>query len=70
MKNKILPTIFLVIGTRPEAIKIAPVIHALKMQNEFRVIVIATGQHSELLSQVLEIFKITPDINLKIMVLS
>ena len=67
MKNKILPTIFLVIGTRPEAIKIAPVIHALKMQNEFRVIVIATGQHSELLSQVLEIFKITPDINLKIM---
>lgn len=67
MNNKTLPTIFLIIGTRPEAIKMAPVINALKIQNEFRVLVIATGQHSELLSQALEIFKITPDINLKIM---
>ncbi|MBU0441748.1 UDP-N-acetylglucosamine 2-epimerase (non-hydrolyzing), partial [Acinetobacter baumannii] len=48
-------------GTRPEAIKMAPVIQCLKKDNRFDVKVLVTAQHREMLDQVLEVFKITPD---------
>jgi len=57
-----------VIGTRPEAIKMAPVILHLKQHpDSFDVIVVSTGQHRELLDQILLPFEIKPDINLDIM---
>ena len=60
-------TIVCVVGTRPEAIKMAPVILALQNDPNFDVKVLATGQHAEMLDSVLEFFNITPDINLHIM---
>mgnify|MGYP004654945601 FL=1 len=60
--------ILLVFGTRPEAIKMAPLVKALKAQPEwFDVKVCVTGQHRQMLDQVLEIFGITPDFDLNIM---
>lgn len=59
--------ILCVIGTRPEAIKMAPVIHALKMEPWANVRVLATAQHRHLLDQVNEFFSIDPDIDLNIM---
>lgn len=57
-----------VFGTRPEAIKMAPVIRALKSKSsKFDVQVVVTGQHREMLDQVLEFFEITPDHDLDIM---
>ena len=65
MKKTKIMTVF---GTRPEAIKMAPLIlEAKKRKNEFDVITAVTGQHKEMLDQVLDIFQITPDYNLKIM---
>lgn len=58
--------IALIFGTRPEAIKMAPVYHELKSRG-INVKVIATGQHKEMLYQVLDLFKIIPDYNLNIM---
>ncbi|MDA5388291.1 non-hydrolyzing UDP-N-acetylglucosamine 2-epimerase [Loigolactobacillus backii] len=64
--NKI--KIMTVFGTRPEAIKMAPVVNALKRRsNEFEAITVVTAQHREMLDQVLKIFKITPDYDLDIM---
>ena len=64
MKKKIL----LVFGTRPEAIKMAPLVIKLKQQSDaFQTIVCVTGQHREMLDQVLRIFEITPDFDLNIM---
>ncbi|MET3597483.1 UDP-N-acetylglucosamine 2-epimerase (non-hydrolyzing) [Mesorhizobium shonense] len=63
MKRKILCTI----GTRPEAIKMAPVIHALQADADFDCRVLATGQHRQMLDQVLSVFGITPDVDLDIM---
>jgi len=61
-------TILLVFGTRPEAIKMAPLVKALQTQPEkFKTIVCVTGQHREMLDQVLRIFEITPDYDLNIM---
>jgi UDP-N-acetylglucosamine 2-epimerase (non-hydrolysing) len=58
----------LVIGTRPEAIKIAPLFHALKKAPEsFDTLLCITGQHRHMLHQVLRIFEITPDIDLDLM---
>jgi len=57
--------IMIVLGTRPEVIKLAPVIKKLKEHAE--VIVCATGQHREMLKQALELFQIKPDINLELM---
>ena len=58
----------LVFGTRPEAIKMAPLIKELQINpEEFRTIVCVTGQHREMLDQVLKLFDITPDYDLKIM---
>ena len=60
--------IMLVFGTRPEAIKMAPLVKEFqKRPNEFRTIVCVTGQHREMLDQVLHIFEITPDYDLNIM---
>lgn len=55
------------VGTRPEAIKMAPVILELKKQPWAQVRVLATAQHREMLDQVMAFFDITPDIDLNIM---
>lgn len=61
-------SILLVFGTRPEAIKMAPLVKALQAQPEkFKTIVCVTGQHREMLDQVLAIFDIQPDYDLNIM---
>jgi UDP-N-acetylglucosamine 2-epimerase (non-hydrolysing) len=59
--------IFCVVGTRPEAIKMAPVIIALKQNDIFDVKVIATAQHRLMLDQVLNHFGIVPDVDLDLM---
>ena len=59
--------ILCVVGTRPEAIKMAPVILALKKESWAEVRVLATAQHRNLLDQVLSFFEIVPDIDLNIM---
>lgn len=60
--------IMLVFGTRPEAIKMAPLVKALQHQTDsFQTIVCVTGQHREMLDQVLSIFNIQPDYDLNIM---
>lgn len=61
------PTVLVVFGTRPEALKMAPVVAALRALGTIRVQVAVTGQHLELLSQVLELFDIVPDVDLGIM---
>jgi len=60
--------IMLVFGTRPEAIKMAPLIHAIKTEPEnFKLKVCVTSQHREMLDQVLDVFNIKPDIDLNLM---
>lgn len=60
--------ILLVFGTRPEAIKMAPLVKKLQeMSEQFQTIVCVTGQHREMLDQVLRLFDITPDYDLNIM---
>ena len=60
--------IMLVFGTRPEAIKMAPLVKEFqKYPEEFKTIVCVTGQHREMLDQVLHIFEIIPDYDLNIM---
>ena len=56
-----------IFGTRPEAIKMAPLVQELKTRKEIECIVCVTAQHREMLDQVLETFKITPDYDLNIM---
>lgn len=58
----------LIFGTRPEAIKMAPLVKALQARpEEFRTVVAVTGQHREMLDQVLGLFEIKPDFDLNIM---
>lgn len=57
----------LVLGTRPEAIKLAPLAHELRRRGELKPVVISTGQHRDMLRQGLELFDLTPDIDLDIM---
>ena len=60
--------ILLVFGTRPEAIKMCPLVKEFqKHPLEFKTIVCVTGQHREMLDQVLRIFEVTPDYDLNIM---
>jgi len=60
--------IMLVFGTRPEAIKMAPLVHVLKAKpDHFELKVCVTSQHREMLDQVLKIFNIKPDIDLNLM---
>ena len=63
MKKKVL----CVIGTRPEAIKMAPVILALKKEPWVSVRILATAQHRQMLDQVTDFFDISPDIDLNAM---
>lgn len=62
-KKKVL-TVF---GTRPEAIKMAPLVHALAADDRFEAKCCVTAQHREMLDQVLELFEITPDYDLNLM---
>jgi UDP-N-acetylglucosamine 2-epimerase (non-hydrolysing) len=59
--------IMLVFGTRPEAIKMCPVVKELKKHSDVIATVCVTGQHREMLRQVLEAFKVEPDYDLEIM---
>lgn len=64
MKKPVILTIF---GTRPEAIKMAPLVHEIEKSEELVSKVCVTAQHRQMLDQVLDIFKITPDYDLNIM---
>lgn len=57
----------LVFGTRPEAIKMCPLVNELKSRKEFNTVVCVTGQHREMLRQVLDTFDVKPDFDLAIM---
>lgn len=60
--------VLLVFGTRPEAIKMAPLVHEFKKHaDQFETMVCVTGQHREMLDQVLDLFQIVPDVDLNIM---
>ncbi len=61
------PRILVTFGTRPEAIKMFPVVHALRALERFDVRVAVTAQHREMLDQVLEMARIKPDIDLDLM---
>lgn len=56
-----------VFGTRPEAIKMAPLCHKLRLQSDIETVICVTAQHREMLDQVLNIFDLIPDIDLNIM---
>lgn len=60
-------TVMLVFGTRPEAIKMCPLVNELKSRKEFNTVVCVTGQHREMLRQVLDTFDVKPDFDLAIM---
>jgi UDP-N-acetylglucosamine 2-epimerase (non-hydrolysing) len=62
-----MPRILLIFGTRPEAIKMAPVVRALKEHPQIDVVTCVTAQHRQMLDQVLEWFQITPDHDLDLM---
>ncbi|MBQ8658415.1 MAG: UDP-N-acetylglucosamine 2-epimerase (non-hydrolyzing) [Clostridia bacterium] len=59
--------IMLVFGTRPEAIKMCPLVNELKTRENLQTIVCVTGQHRQMLDQVLDAFHVTPDYDLSIM---
>ena len=61
------PKIMTVYGTRPEAIKVAPVVRALQQDDRFESVVVSTGQHREMLEQVNKRFGITPDYDMELM---
>ena len=59
--------VMLVFGTRPEAIKMCPLVNELKQHDTIETVVCVTGQHKEMLEQVLDVFQVTPDYDLGIM---
>ena len=59
--------VMLIFGTRPEAIKMCPLVNELKSRKELKTIVCVTGQHRQMLDQVLEVFQVEPDYDLSIM---
>lgn len=59
--------VMLVFGTRPEAIKMCPLVNELKKRPELQTVVCVTGQHRQMLDMVLEAFSVTPDYDLSIM---
>lgn len=59
--------IMLVFGTRPEAIKMCPLVSELKTRSNIQTIVCVTGQHRQMLDQVLDTFHVVPDYDLSIM---
>lgn len=60
-------TIMLVFGTRPEAIKMCPLVNELKSRKDLKTVVCVTGQHRQMLDQVLRVFDVVPDYDLSIM---
>ena len=60
-------TIMLVFGTRPEAIKMCPLVNELKSRDNLKTVVCVTGQHRQMLDQVLDAFRVVPDYDLSIM---
>ena len=56
-----------IFGTRPEAIKMAPVVHALEAAADIESLVCVTAQHRDMLDQVLDLFQLTPDDDLDLM---
>ncbi|MBQ7309271.1 MAG: UDP-N-acetylglucosamine 2-epimerase (non-hydrolyzing) [Clostridia bacterium] len=60
-------TIMLVFGTRPEAIKMCPLVLELKKRKNVKILVCVTGQHREMLDDVLSVFGVTPDHDLRVM---
>lgn len=62
-----MPTILFIFGTRPEAIKLAPLIHQARASDRFITRVCSTGQHQEMLQQVLDFFHLIPDYDLHLM---
>jgi len=60
-------TVMLVFGTRPEAIKMCPLVNELKTRPELKTVVCVTGQHRQMLDQVLDAFHVVPDYDLSIM---
>lgn len=60
-------TIMLVFGTRPEAIKMCPLVNELKSRDNLKTVVCVTGQHRQMLDQVLDAFHVVPDYDLSIM---
>lgn len=67
MKNNSMKKVLLVFGTRPEAIKMCPLVNELKSRNSIKTIVCVTGQHRQMLDQVLDAFHVVPDYDLSIM---
>jgi UDP-N-acetylglucosamine 2-epimerase len=59
--------VVVIFGTRPEAIKLAPVVLALRSTPGIACRVCVTGQHRQMLDQVLDVFSITPDVDLNLM---
>lgn len=59
--------VMVVFGTRPEAIKMAPLVHAIHAHPQLDATTVVTAQHRQMLDQVLEIFEITPDVDLDVM---
>lgn len=59
--------VMLVFGTRPEAIKMCPLVNEMKTREELKTVVCVTGQHRQMLDQVLDAFHVTPDYDLAIM---
>lgn len=59
--------VLVVFGTRPEAIKLAPLVREMRRHRQFRVHVCATAQHRQMLDQVLQLFDITPEYDLHVM---
>ena len=59
--------VMLVFGTRPEAIKMCPLVNELKTRKQIETIVCVTGQHRQMLDQVLDVFSVVPDYDLSIM---
>lgn len=59
--------VMLVFGTRPEAIKMCPLVNELKSRKEIKTVVCVSGQHKEMLKQVLDVFHVVPDYDLSIM---
>jgi len=59
--------VMLMFGTRPEAIKMCPLVNELKKRPEFKTVVCVTGQHREMLDEVLKVFSVEPDYDFSIM---
>ena len=59
--------VLVIFGTRPEAIKMCPLVLELKKSEKLATLVCVTGQHREMLKQVLDIFKVVPDYDMAIM---